>query len=310
VSVDGHLYALQITSGKLLWQQLVVATPNFSAAMGSLRIMAGDTAVAVGYDMRGPRRAAVYVFKAQNGAPLWHDQAQAFNQGVSLVGVDDTAVYITDTSPQGGSFVTRARLAMKGTLLWTSPHFIAPAAWAGTPSLVIVNGVLYGYGNDLQAVQAQNGKLLWEQKVSQDGMPAQITTGNHEVYLVTQHRFCAYRMHDGAQLWCTHARQGNNFEAFEQTVFMNGMAYVGRGLYNNPDGLRIEAWDANKGTLHWAWPADVSLLSHDFSWLFAGSNGMLYVPVMQGIYAIRGSDGHQLWFATMNMGFGPIVPAP
>ena len=114
-------------------------------------------------------------------------------------------------------------------------------------------------------------------------------------------------MDDGAQLWCTHARQQQ--EEFEQTVFMNGIAYVGRGLYI-PDGLRIEAWDATKGTLHWAWPANVSLLSHDFSWRFAGSNGMLYVPVRQGIYAIRGSDGHQLWFATLNMGFGPIVPAP
>jgi len=117
-------------------------------------------------------------------------------------------------------------------------------------------------------------------------------------------------MNDGAQLWCTHTQpQGNNSEEFEQTVFMNGIAYVGRGLWI-PDGLRIEAWDATKGTLHWAWPANVSLLSHDLSWLFAGSNGMLYVPVRQGIYAIRGSDGHQLWFATLNMGFGPIVPAP
>jgi serine/threonine protein kinase len=190
VSVDGHLYALQITTGKLLWQQLVGATPNFPADVGggSLRIMAGDTVVAIGYDMRVPRKAVVYVFKAQNGAPLWHDQAQAFDQGRSLVGVDDTAVYITDTSLQGGSSVTLARLAMNGTLLWTSPHFIAPAAWAGTPSLVIVNGVLYGYGNDLLAIHAQNGQLLWEQKVSQDGFPAQITTGNNEVYLVTQHR--------------------------------------------------------------------------------------------------------------------------
>ncbi|MDQ2907585.1 MAG: PQQ-binding-like beta-propeller repeat protein [Chloroflexota bacterium] len=308
-SLDGHVYALHSDTGKLIWQQTVspVSPGNsrFSADQG--RIAADHDIVAIDYTrllipLPDDNEGITYVFRAQNGASLWHHER--LYQEVGLLGVDNKAVYITDMLKRfQRQLITRALRARDGKELWSnSAVVIQIPVTQGASSLVVVNGIIYGYsqGNGLVALDTTNGKLLWKQKAADDSFVGQVIVGNGEIYLDTANRFCAYQMSNGSQRWCTYTRHtGNYFEEFEQVVFMNGMVYVGHGSFN-PQSFWIEAWDS-KGVQHWVWPPvgsklRTSVLSPDTSWMFAGSNGVLYIPSMDGLYAIRASDGHQLWY--------------
>jgi len=306
-SADAHVYALHSDTGKLLWQQTVPHSPTdfYDFSYGG-RIAADHDIVAVNYTrlwdpLTNSERGMIYVFRAQNGANLWHHET--LSQETGLLGVDNKAVYITDVlKPGQGQLITSARRAADGKELWSnSIDAIHLPAWIGASSLVVVSGVIYGYSNGLVALNTTSGKLLWQQKAAGDGYVGQVVVGNGEIYLVTDRRFCTYQMSNGSQRWCTYTRQkkGNPFEEFEQVVLMNGIAYVGHGNMD-PKSFSVEAWDSN-GVQRWEWPptgsmARSNVLNPAISWMFVGSNGVLYIPSMDGLYAIRASDGHQLWY--------------
>lgn len=307
LSDDGHVYAFRLEDGTLLWQH----TFKISRPVGEdqVRLLASDNFVAVGFaqtsaDLGNSGHGFVAALQATNGALLWQYQVPANYEKNPLVDVVGDTIYITETSSSGN--ITKALKAENRTLLWqNNQHPLLPPVWDGTGTLVALNGVLYGYSSGgLEALNAQNGELIWQQKASRDGDTpgGMLVAGDERLFLATPNLFCAYRMTNGEQLWCTHAKApsstSNIFEEFEGLIYMNGVAYVGRGIFNAPNEFQIEAWDGASGRLLWKWPSQ-SLLSPDSSWTFSGGQGVLFIPgANSGLYAIRGMDGRQLWFNT------------
>lgn len=314
VSSDGHVYALRLTDGTVLWQQTISSNSYNSHCPtrikgSSLRLFTSHDFITIGctqISLSG-YEAFIAVLQATNGKVRWTSQVFWQADATPVLGMDGDTIYLTDGK------VTKAIKAENQALLWqTSKHSFLPANDRGTGSLVTLNGVLYGYSTaGLQALDAKDGHLIWLQPAARDGaLPGMLVGGNNRLFLATANQFCAYGMDTGKQLWCTHAKtSGNVFEEFEGLVYMDGIVYVGRGMFNASIEFQIEAWDGASGKQLWKWPSQ-ALLSHDRSWTFSGGQGVLYIPgKINGLYAVRGKDGHQLWFdPSFKVGsYGPAV---
>jgi outer membrane protein assembly factor BamB len=293
-TADGLLYALRASDGALLWQEQTNGTSD-----GYVLLRADGNVVVVGYlasssgDFADGKRSSVAAFDARNGHLLWQRPEQLSEFFNPLLGLDNHAVYIEETSPQG--IFTRALRETDGTVLWSHPSLIG----IQTANMVaITNGALYLSGSQtLQALEAQTGKQLWENQ--QGGIGAGtlngIVAGDGHVYLSTGGEICAYQMSNGRQGWCISAYEGSDsLESFVSSLlFMDGTLYGGRLSDVNPDRLTIEAWDASTGKQRWSLPGN--------NRGFIGAEGVLYTLTAEGLTALRGSDGHQLWLARINL---------
>ena len=298
VSLDGHVYAFRLEDGTLLWQQTIkfANTPLETVTSDNLRLFASQDFLVIGCaQLPAGNEGLIAVLQAANGALRWKSQVPGQAEANPVLGMSSDTVYLTNGK------VTKAVKAENQALLWqTSQHPFFPVLWDGTGSLVVLNGVLYGYSTaGLQALDANDGHLIWLQPAARDGGSpgGMLVAGNNRLFLATPNLFCAYDMDTGSQLWCTHTKtSGNIFEEFEGLVYMDGVVYVGRAMFNASNEFQLEAWDGASGKLLWKWPAQ-DLLSHDRSWTFSGGQGVLYIPGTDGgLYAVGGTDGHQLWF--------------
>lgn len=303
-SWDGTIFALGALDGKLLWQQQVQTSTSAGVSLS-----ADGQVVVVSYplasgDAANGKKPLVAALDPRDGHLLWQWQAPLVDFDDPLLGVGNKVVYVETTTPQG--VMTNALSEADGALLWSAPSL----SGIETPyTVAITNGTLYLSGaHSLQALDAQTGKQRWEQDRAIGGA---IVAGNGQVYLNTGPEICAYQMSDGSQGWCSVARHDSSsgyFERFSSSLlFMDDTLYVGRVPNTNPGRLTIEAWDASTGKPRWSRPGFNSGPSN-----FAGANGLLYTPAPEGLYALRGSDGHQSWLARIplpiNNPLNPYIP--
>jgi serine/threonine-protein kinase len=266
-SNNGPMYALDVKTGKVLWQ----------APIGSYDFGCAPT-VANGVVYMGSFDDNLYAFNARTGAVLWKapttgriGSSPTLVKGVIYIGSDDGILYAFNASD--------------GTKLWSFPTgntiFSSPA---------VANGIVYVGSNDhkLYALDAGTGTLRWSFTTGNQVISSP-TIANGVVYVGSNdHTFYALNAQTGKVLW----KGQTSASVSSSPAFANGIVYIGS------EDKSLYAFNAADGTKLWSLPIGGAIRSSPTI-----ANGVLYVGSDDHkLYALDAETGTTLWtFTTGNM---------
>lgn len=266
-----------------------------------------------GVDYAGSDNGRLYALNGKDGAVRWQ-----FNAGapVHVAAVMQAVVY-ADTS-DGNSAVAYALNASNGSVLWryNVNDYIS--------NLLVEGGVVYvgtaATGNmpRLYALRASSGSLLWSYSAHAE-TPGLLTSSDGMVFYAEilgiagenfNEHITALRSRNGSVAWRLPIAATDGFVHGTPAV-SNGVIYFG----------------TNNGSVYAARMSDGAVLWHvgrsggfkdiplDMSPLF--DNGVVFVEGKQGpigenqsLFAMRASDGMQLWSKSLGSAPGPMVEQP
>jgi outer membrane protein assembly factor BamB len=241
------LYALNAQSGKQLW--------TFKA--GSF---ISSPVVINGVLYFGTYNSYLYALNATTGTLLWSYHSQGSNFGSPAV--DNSMVYVTNDSS------TIALNAQTGTEQWTFN------VGASTPT--VVNGTVYiaGTDNNLYALNAITGKVLWKKAVSGSAYEG-VAVASGALYVGTDHsNVDAFNALTGNSIWTFKAK--SIIETAPSVA--NGVVYIG-DLSND-----LYALNAKMGKLLWSY----DVIGGSTSSTMVVVNGSIFVSESdKGFYAFR-----------------------
>jgi outer membrane protein assembly factor BamB len=222
--------ALQSSNGRLLWHVQVngsvLSTPTVSNGVAYLGTNTGD----------------LYALRVADGTLLWHFADRGL---ISSWEIHDGIIYVPSADPDA----LYALRASTGNLLWQ-----VPTDGSLSPSLVILQGVIYGVTASLPSVngqsastvsawRAQDGVLLWHHQLFPSS-PVQLVGVDDNVYVSAAtapiYHLYALRASDGTLLW-----QDQIDDLASSPVLANDTIYVA-----SFDGM-LSALRARDGSLLW-----------------------------------------------------------
>ena len=252
----GNLYALNASSGALLWQYTAGDTITSSPA------------VANGVVYFGSYNYNVYALNATTGALLWRYQTDDYGYVTSSPAVTNGVVYIG--SDNGSLYAMNASTGVRLWVYRTYSLFSSPA---------VANGVVYieNYDGNLYALNASSGALLWQYPTA-EGLGSTPAVANGVVYFGSYDNLCAVNANTRALLW-----QFTTGLFPASPAVANGVVYV--------VSLNENAYALNATTGALLWQSVIGGHSHSSP---AVVDGVVYVGAGEnGIYAF-GLPGSQL----------------
>lgn len=302
----GYVTALRIADGQVLWHH------DFNQFTGfPLTIWALNGVLLV------PLPHSAVALRASDGAVLWRDTSgtvRGAGEGTVYINddgvrLDSSGTPIPSTSTSGPATQTLKALRITdGKSLWTYPlHRVgesAIAAYAANGAVYVLT--YYGGGGTgaragfaVTALGASDGALIWAHEGDDTGWPFHVSKS---LVLITGNGVCAFRSDTGETQWCI-VPPGEVDAADDSSI------YVGRyDRRASTTVLAVAALSASDGSQRWAWKsgpqrpmnggnnrygASIGAISPSMTVL----DGVAYAGATEGVYAILGSDGHQLWHA-------------
>ena len=260
-SPDNNVYALNATTGALIWKHLVDGGVTDSSP-----------AVANGVVYVGSYGGVVYALNAATGVELWHYTTRAGGYVTSSPAVVNGVVYV-------GSWDTYvyALNAATGAFIWE--HKTADYVQS---SPAVVGGVVYVGGHDasLHALDATTGNEIWSKPLG-GYVTSSPSVVNGAVYVGSENfQVYAFNASDGTPLWA-HPTAG---AVISSPAVVNGVVYVGS------QDKKVYALDATTGNEIWTYATTDYVRSSP-----AVANGVVYVGSWNTrIYAIDASSGTPL----------------
>ena len=270
-SDDGRFYALDSSSGNLLWNRTLG-----SFTVSSPAVVKGIVYVSVweGYD---------YALNASTGGVIWNSSRAYSSSSPAVV---NGLHYICS----GNSSVI-ARNATTGTTVWQSV-----VSGGSECSPVVVDNTVYisDYGYAC-ALDALNGTLKWTRELYVSSTNNSPAVSNGIVYVgCGDNTFHALDAETGATIWTYET--GSSSDSAPSVA--GGIVYVGsqtKGVF---------ALNATNGALIWNNPTSIWESS------FALAGGILYACNDEGIHALDTRTGTQIWTYTpsnTNINSAPAV---
>ncbi len=281
----GTLYALRASDGMELWHY-TSNKPLSDPSVGNDRVFVTsyDDASQIGN---------MIALRASDGVQLWHKTASGFAYNTPIV--DNQAVYVSAIKDNGSSIVF-ALQASNGTQLWKK------ATTTFTSVSLVTNGIAYLLANqELSAVSANNGQLLWNAPVEGDSwlLPQPI---NGVLYLIT-----TQISPDGAGTPTSQGSVlpqlgmiGNLLQGVVERASMKQALLLKQGLSS------VYAVRISDGTVLWHYTLNKENGNNWANWLSV-EDGTVYVgsfvdQAKSYIYALRSDDGMLLWRQAMYRG--------
>ena len=275
VSPDNTLYAVNASTGTLVWKQVGQAT--FTSPL----VVNGVVYAGLANDPGG-----VYAFNASTGDLLWQyttvsivESAPAIANGVLYVGDGRGYLYAINAST--------------GTLLWSyavpsDEIDTSPAVANGVIYFVAVNPIYPDWSTTLYALNASTHQVIWQYQwpYAIGGLPV-VASG--KVFVNST----AFNANTGALLYVAPVT------FFSIPALSNGVVYVGS------DDNNVYALNANTGAIKWSFRTGDFVASSP-----AIANGVVYVESDDGnFYALNASTGAPLWQYTVSnyAASGPAV---
>jgi outer membrane protein assembly factor BamB len=269
-SGDNFMYALNATTGALIWHYQTPGGTDSTAALANGILYFGSSD---GY---------FYALNASNGTLFWRTHLGAMSYPASAV--VNGVVYITAAT--GSAY---ALDAADGSIIWGTPlpnNFNSVVA-----APLVANGTVYVMvdGENLSALSAVNGSVLWsyQSPAINNSTPA---IDNGLVYFVDSDDVVnALHADSGTSAWNSNALGGTG-GGNDSVAAANGVVYVINLL-----GDIIYAFNDTTGAVLWSAPAP-SVSNIFISPAPAVANGILYAGDIDGnLYAYSASDGSPLW---------------
>ncbi|MEB3100757.1 PQQ-like beta-propeller repeat protein [Ferviditalea candida] len=335
-SDDAHLYALNAKTGKQLWQ----AGPAVNCLMGNpivgnglVYVTAGDTGFSFSQVMkylnsqgkteltRGLLYSAIYAYDQNTGRLVWRQDFQG-NAMPSPAIVDNT---VYEATGDGHLYAFESRT---GKMLWKTDlggfdSMSSANFWRNpqTGQTEIIVGV--SDANNVVAVDASTGKILWKQSTSLDifntgmgdntpavdqnkGLVFQDSVVDHDPKTNTVD-LAVYAMdaQTGTVKWYRKLGRGSTPPAYKAGIVMvhNGVVYVG-----SPTTSSLYALNEETGQLLWTYhfentgPAGAgrgsAVYAYDVVWVAAGPT----------VYALNPATGEKLGSYNPGGRFGIVNP--
>ena len=220
---DGYIYALNATTGSVIWQYAA----SSSGVESSPAVV--DGVVYVGYLWDGCD-GYVIALNATTGALIWRFAA---NSGIeSSPAILNGVVYI-------GSFYgyIYALNATNGILIWS---YLTGGSTYSSPA--IVDGVLYQGACDgnVYALNADNGSLMWKHQTGSQVYASPVVV-NNVVYADSDNgAVYALNANDGSEMWHTNIGVGDHVDSSPAISCGNVYVVARTGLYafNTTSGLQ------------------------------------------------------------------------
>jgi outer membrane protein assembly factor BamB len=284
VSHPAFVFALQATTGKVLWQALVG-----DGGDGRVLLVASRETIYVATE-----DGVLTALSARNGTQQWHYQTNCRNDDSSTLiasGDRSDSVYMI------GCTAVSALQASTGKLLWNFQ-----TNGEVEPQPLVNDGILYiaSSNSTMYAIRTRDGKVVWQRCTGDFSLrPAAIMDG--VIYVSAQElaldgspstlALYAFRSSDGAMLW-RYQHEGEN----SSLVTGNGMLYL--GVFDPFTSLSsIVALRASNGTVLWQSQSDATNGSLNLS------NGVLYISTISSaadyVAALRTDNGTLLWRYTL-----------
>jgi outer membrane protein assembly factor BamB len=321
-TTEGVVVALRTSDGSLLWKESITG------------LVPGEQPVIANGVVYISTLESVIARNAQDGRLLWQFQTveSLTIPPVVVNGMVYFVDYIPGRVGQPPSDILDALDARDGRLLW---RFQTTQEWASSPVVVdgvvylsarsatyafgardghqlwsssvgssgeaptVVNGVVYLFSTvtSVAALDARDGHLLWEDSTT-DWLPGeQPAVANGVVYISTLESVIARNAQDGRLLWSVPD------QAFFQPVVVKGVVCFSTEstVEGSGDQGTVYGIDARSGGQVWRFQpggqAEYYVLSFPQE-----EDGVVFITSPGGsrpgdpfLYALRASDGHQLW---------------
>jgi eukaryotic-like serine/threonine-protein kinase len=258
-SYDNYVYALNATSGALLWKRPEDSTNSPTVANGVVYVLSSCNVDALNAD------TGKLLWTYEAGCHWGIQGAPAVANGEVYFGSDDGYLYALDAST--------------GALLWKflGTQYFAYAAPA------VVNGIVYALSlaGDLYAVNANTGVFIWKYATGGGGLglgsPA---VANGVVYVAGGGgNLYALDAGTGALLW----QYTTNGIIYSSPAVANGVVYFGNSSHN------VYALNASTGESLWQFTTSDEILSSS-----AVVNGMVYISDGLGYLYAFGLPSEQM----------------
>ena len=283
---DGIVYGLRASDGHLLWHHAVTFPDLVSEGNAALYLYHNQSGTLIalngsdGTQRWSARIPALITIDTKQGIPVYGYEHMQSSEGV---------LYLV--SSQG---VTRALREESGTLLWqtsaTAAALPSSHLFSAAP-LALSHGLLYVFTDQLYALRASDGKLVWQASPLTFQNFA-LDSDKGIVYFVQDTTLEALRASDGKLLWQTQHTFGPDLELLNSVLY-NGRLHVPRQYAF--DGL-VYALSASNG--HVLWQYQTHLVSDPLlSLLPSGPLILLFQrdPNRKMLVALQANDGKVLW---------------
>jgi outer membrane protein assembly factor BamB len=294
-STDGNLYALNASTGALLWKfSGTDPSDAFGATPQGMAISGSTIYVNCQIDELNGGHSGVCALKATTGELLWdraiYNDGRTVSSGPLNGPVVSNGIVVLGETDQRGGYVVGLN-AKTGALVWQIGDCAGGASkrcQSITPyPAAVSNGVVYygafGMNNfaGVCAVELASGATKWCSQTGDNGSPAAVS-GN-TVYVNTfSGTLYAFDAKTGDQIWTvTGLDCGNDYN---RPTVAKGVLYIGGTYY----GLQY-ALSAKTGKLLWTSPG-----SNDFTSGPSLANGVIYAQCY-GTCALDAATGAILW---------------
>jgi len=217
------LYALNATTGALIWHQTTAAGEAFNASAA----VAGGAVYVVG------STGIAYAFNAAKGTFMWSQQLAS--PGYSGPVVVDGVIYVA-------SGISIYALSTTGSIMWST----ATGAQIRADSLAVVNGRVFAASTDgyVYALNASTGAVIWTYFL-QAAIYTTPAVANGIVYAAAVNGgIYALRAANGAYLWNANPGEGTEFDS--SPAVAGGVVYI-----SSTESNELYAFNAATGTSLW-----------------------------------------------------------
>lgn len=286
-SLPGSLSALRASDGKLLWSKSTNGNTVLQAANGSVYLA-----------QQGEGRWQFMALNGSNGSARWTIDLASFDSLQSVDGV----VYLLDG--QGHVHAVRAetgaplwQTSLDQVTLYPEPQIeIPPYA-----RLEVVQGVVFVRTDQLYALRASDGHMLWHVPLVADGTGALLPSfavANGMVYLSLHGHLAALRASDGKPVW-----QKLEPADYGYLAVTSGVLYASAGILlpGQINSSPLYAFQASTGHLLWSFnvtqhPVYIRALASQGSilYLLISSQANWHEPAAT-LMALQGTTRKTLW---------------
>jgi len=270
---DGNVYALNASTGTLIWNYTTGFWINSSPAVADGKVYIGS------WDRN------VYALDASTGTLIWNyttgaavESSPALADGRVFVGSDDWHVYALNAST--------------GTLIW---NHTMEASVISSPA--VADGRVYvgtwNWDDKVYALNASTGALLWSY-TTMGWVSSSPAVSDGRVYIGSMdYNVYALNASTGTLIW----NYTTGFWINSSPAVADGKVYIG-----SVDG-NVYALNATNGALVWS----CRVGSVDTS-SAAVADGLVFIGASEGVYALNASTGVLVWnYATAVVFSSPAV---